>query len=90
MLSGLLEGIDVDENPGCCIGLLGRERGSEFFFHGQCGVGLQPVAADTVWEAASLSKPVVALLAIELGDRSTLLETLYRSVCERVMQVEVW
>lgn len=64
MIANLLDGIELDENMGCSIGLLSRDSQPEFAFHGRCVVNGNSISTDTLWEAASLSKPVVALLAL--------------------------
>lgn len=65
MLSDVLDGIALTEVPGCCVGLLCGDSRPEFVYSGRIEREGDPVTAETLWETASLSKPVVALLALE-------------------------
>lgn len=67
MLSDILDGIALGEVPGCCVGLLSGNLQPEFVYSGCIKRKGDPVSAGTLWETASLSKPVVALLALERG-----------------------
>lgn len=59
-LSQTVASFDV---AGCAVGLLRRGEEPEFVFHGECVDGGEAVTSGVLWEAASLGKPVVALLA---------------------------
>ena len=67
MLSEVLDGIALAEVPGCCVGLLSGDSQPEFVYSGRVEREGDPVSGETLWETASLSKPVVALLALERG-----------------------
>jgi len=70
-LSDIVKGSGV---AGCAVGILRQGKGPEFTFHGACATGGEEIAPGFLWEAASLSKPVVALLAIEqIRDEATFL-----------------
>jgi len=58
-------GFTLTESPGCCVGLLSGDSQPEFLFRGLSDRDGDPISAGTLWEAASLSKPVVAFLALE-------------------------
>ena len=65
MLADLLDEIALAEVPGCCIGLLSGDSQPEFVYSGHIEREGDPISAETLWETASLTKPVVALLALE-------------------------
>lgn len=58
--------------PGCSVALI---RGGELFSSVTCGVrgeGGERVTEDTLYECASLTKPLFAVLALQLADRGLL------------------
>lgn len=66
MLTDDLNDVAFATSPGCAVGVLRSGQASpEFVFHGRAARDGGPISDDTLWEAASLSKPVVALLALE-------------------------
>ena len=73
----LSETVKRSDVAGCAVGILRQGQSPEFVFHGACGAGGEEIDRGVLWEAASLSKPVVALLAIEqLRDETLLTRTL--------------
>lgn len=57
--------VESSDVVGCAVGILRRGAEPEFIFHGECADGGEAMTSDVLWEAASLSKPVVALLATQ-------------------------
>ena len=62
-LTRLVDGSDV---AGCAVARLRRDEEPEFIFLGSCEAGGASITSEVLWEAASLGKPVVALLAASL------------------------
>lgn len=70
----LFETVKRSAVAGCAVGILRQGQRPEFVFHGACAPGGEQLHRGVMWEAASLSKPAVALLAIEqLRDEPSLL-----------------
>lgn len=63
MRPDLAEIVECSDVAGCAVGVLAGGQDPEFIFHGSCSIDGSPISAMTLWEAASLSKPVVSLLA---------------------------
>lgn len=69
-----LRGLSIPDDFGYCVGTISRGAEPEFVFGGRCARGGPDISTDTLWEAASLSKPVVAFMALERSvDHSGLL-----------------
>lgn len=63
MASDLTERIERSTTIGCAVGRLESGKEPDFAFHGVCSADGLAMSESVTWEAASLSKPVVALLA---------------------------
>lgn len=63
MASDLAQRVEQSSIAGCSVGRLQRGQEPEFAFGGVCSTNGAAMSRSAIWEAASLSKPVVALLA---------------------------
>ena len=72
-LNGLAREMEIAGVPGIAIGLVQERRLAWEHYQGVTDATTrQAVSADTMWPAASLSKPVVALAALRLVDEGRL------------------
>ncbi len=69
MLDEMVAAVENANLVGCAVGLLPEGQDAEFSYRGECTPGGAAISEHVLWEAASLSKPVVALLAAELAGK---------------------